>query len=56
MQSKSMTYNPMIAHKRRNKDIMKLLMSDYQVTQSKSQINSFTVKFNGPKDSPYEKG
>ena len=32
MQAKSITYNPMIASKRKHKDIMKLLMSDYQVT------------------------
>ena len=43
------------ANKRREKDVMKLLVSEYEVTLTNEQSNSeFVVKFFGPKDSPYE--
>lgn len=42
-------------NKRREKDIMKLLVSEYDVHVVNEATNSeFIVKFNGPKDSPYE--
>lgn len=42
-------------NKRKEKDVMKLLVSDYDVTILNDNSNSeFVVKFFGPKDSPYE--
>ena len=42
-------------NKRKEKDVMKLLVSDYDVQIVNEQSNSeFLVKFYGPKDSPYE--
>ena len=50
-----------IANKRREKDIMKLMVSDYQVTLAEHPISTgkvssteFFVKLKGPSDSPYE--
>jgi len=41
--------------KRRDRDIMKLMMSNYKVTIPDEKNNSdFYVQFHGPKDSPYE--
>jgi len=54
--SNTPTFNPAIAHKRKEKDVMKLLMSDYKVTQSKQDPYDFTVEFDGPKSSLYEGG
>ena len=46
------------ANKRREKDIMKLMVSDFEVFMaeqpSASFASEFFVKFHGPKDSPYE--
>lgn len=43
------------ANKRREKDVMKLLVSEYEVEMaSENSTSEFHVKFNGPKDSPYE--
>ena len=46
------------ANKRREKDIMKLMVSDFEVvmaeTPSSSFASEFYVKFQGPKESPYE--
>lgn len=43
------------ANKRREKDVMKLLVSEYEVIVTNEVTNSeFLVKFFGPKDSPYE--
>ena len=45
----------MIANKRKEKDVMKLLVSDYEVEQVNEITNQeFIVKFYGPKDSHYE--
>ncbi len=42
-------------NKRKERDLMKLLMSNYEVTlKDESSRNEFTVNFEGPKDSPYE--
>jgi len=41
--------------KRREKDIMKLMMSHYQV-QMVGDGNDFVVRFHGPRDTPYEGG
>jgi hypothetical protein len=42
-------------NKRKEKDLMKLMMSNYEVnlTEENNQ-NDFYVVFKGPKDSPYE--
>lgn len=50
------TYNPVIATKRKERDIMRLLMSDYKVVQSPENPYDFNVEFHGPKDTPYEGG
>jgi len=42
--------------KRREMDVMKLMMSDYKVDMVNDSINEFYVEFTGPKDSPYEGG
>lgn len=43
--------------KRMEKDVIKLLMSEYDVKlKDESKFNEFIVKFLGPKDSPYENG
>eukprot|EP00163_Fabomonas_tropica_P005655 TRINITY_DN1527_c0_g1_i1.p1 TRINITY_DN1527_c0_g1~~TRINITY_DN1527_c0_g1_i1.p1 ORF type:complete len:182 (-),score=29.47 TRINITY_DN1527_c0_g1_i1:293-838(-) len=42
--------------KRRDTDIMKLMMSDYEVNMAEDTLSEFFVKFHGPKDSPYENG
>lgn len=43
--------------KRRDMDIMKLMMSDYEVIMGdEDSARDFYVKLNGPKDSPYEGG
>lgn len=43
------------ANKRREKDVMKLLVSEYEVTLVNELTNSeFIVKFFGPKESAYE--
>eukprot|EP00276_Gloeochaete_wittrockiana_P003774 CAMPEP_0184643788 /NCGR_PEP_ID=MMETSP0308-20130426/611_1 /TAXON_ID=38269 /ORGANISM="Gloeochaete witrockiana, Strain SAG 46.84" /LENGTH=169 /DNA_ID=CAMNT_0027071955 /DNA_START=198 /DNA_END=707 /DNA_ORIENTATION=- len=35
---------------------MKLMMSDFQVEMKEDDGSAFTIKFRGPKDSPYEGG
>lgn len=43
--------------KRKEKDVMKLIMSEYEVTlKDESKMDEFSVVFYGPKDSPYEQG
>ncbi|XP_021733656.1 ubiquitin-conjugating enzyme E2-23 kDa-like [Chenopodium quinoa] len=42
--------------KRREMDVMKLMMSDYTVETINDGLNEFNVMFNGPKDSLYEGG
>ncbi|KAI3462988.1 hypothetical protein Pfo_019651 [Paulownia fortunei] len=42
--------------KRRDMDVMKLMMSDYIVEPLNDGINKFNVEFHGPKESPYEGG
>ncbi|KAL1916253.1 uncharacterized protein VTP21DRAFT_5870 [Calcarisporiella thermophila] len=37
-------------------DVMKLLMSDYEVTLVNDSMQEFYVRFHGPKDTPYEGG
>ena len=42
-------------NKRRDKDVMKLLVSDYDVhLPNENNMSEFIVKFVGPQDSPYE--
>ncbi|KAF2077391.1 hypothetical protein CYY_001319 [Polysphondylium violaceum] len=40
-------------NRRRDLDLTKLMMSDYEVTMSEDSMTEFCVKFTGPKDSPY---
>ncbi|KAF9602503.1 hypothetical protein IFM89_029802 [Coptis chinensis] len=42
--------------KRRDMDVMKLMMSDYSVEPINDGINEFNVEFHGPKESLYEGG
>ncbi|CAN8272851.1 unnamed protein product [Cochlearia groenlandica] len=42
--------------KRREMDMMKLMMSDYKVETINDGMQEFFVEFNGPKDSLYEGG
>lgn len=42
--------------KRRDMDVMKLMMSDWNVELVDDNVSEFTVEFGGPKDSPYEGG
>ncbi|PPR82062.1 hypothetical protein GOBAR_AA38653 [Gossypium barbadense] len=42
--------------KRREMDLMKLMMSDYKVEMMNDGMQEFYVEFNGPKDSPYHGG
>eukprot|EP01117_Protostelium_nocturnum_P020726 TRINITY_DN9494_c0_g1_i1.p1 TRINITY_DN9494_c0_g1~~TRINITY_DN9494_c0_g1_i1.p1 ORF type:complete len:182 (-),score=42.33 TRINITY_DN9494_c0_g1_i1:195-740(-) len=42
--------------KRREVDLMRLMMGDYEVQMQNDCMNEFSVKFKGPKDSPYEGG
>ena len=44
-----------LGNKRRDKDVTKLLVSDYDVhLPNENNMSEFIVKFHGPKDSPYE--
>uniref|UniRef100_A0A7S2AI60 UBC core domain-containing protein n=1 Tax=Octactis speculum TaxID=3111310 RepID=A0A7S2AI60_9STRA len=44
-------------NKRRHQDMMKLMMSDYEVNiPDESSMHDFFVKFEGPPDTPYEGG
>ncbi|PSR96687.1 Ubiquitin-conjugating enzyme like [Actinidia chinensis var. chinensis] len=42
--------------KRREMDVMKLMMSDYTVEMINDGLNEFNVEFHGPKESLYEDG
>eukprot|EP01018_Ginkgo_biloba_P034276 Gb_34995 [translate_table: standard] len=42
--------------KRREMDVMKLMMGDYKVEMINDGMNEFYVEFNGPSDSPYHGG
>ncbi|XP_068647922.1 ubiquitin-conjugating enzyme E2-23 kDa-like isoform X3 [Aristolochia californica] len=42
--------------KRRDMDVMKLMMNDYAVEPVNDGINEFNVEFHGPKESVYEGG
>ncbi|CAM6107951.1 unnamed protein product [Calypogeia fissa] len=43
-------------NKRRETDIMKLMMSDYKVESVNDRLDEILVEFRGPKGSPYEDG
>jgi ubiquitin-conjugating enzyme E2 H len=43
-------------NRRRDLDLTKLMMSDYEVNMSSDSLTEFHVKFNGPKESPYQGG
>ncbi|GAU19419.1 hypothetical protein TSUD_76630 [Trifolium subterraneum] len=42
--------------KRRDMDLMKLMMTDYKVEIINDGMQEFFVEFHGPKDSPYQGG
>jgi ubiquitin-conjugating enzyme E2 H len=42
--------------KRREMDVMKLMMSDYKVEMVNDGMSEFYVVFHGPRDSPYQEG
>lgn len=44
----------MNANKRKEKDVMKLLTSDYDIEIKEDNMSEFTVIMDGPKDSAYE--
>eukprot|EP00276_Gloeochaete_wittrockiana_P019632 CAMPEP_0184338562 /NCGR_PEP_ID=MMETSP1089-20130417/7138_1 /TAXON_ID=38269 ORGANISM="Gloeochaete wittrockiana, Strain SAG46.84" /NCGR_SAMPLE_ID=MMETSP1089 /ASSEMBLY_ACC=CAM_ASM_000445 /LENGTH=101 /DNA_ID=CAMNT_0026665171 /DNA_START=89 /DNA_END=390 /DNA_ORIENTATION=+ len=43
-------------HRRREHDVMKLMMSNYQVNMVGDESHEFIVVFSGPPQSPYEGG
>merc|ERR1712032_841408 len=43
-------------NRRKETDVMKLMMSEYEVNLPGDSMCEFTVKFPGPPDSPYEGG
>lgn len=57
-QATSLEFNPKLALKRKERDIAKLLMSDYKILQNKpgAKFHELTLIFDGPKNTPYEKG
>jgi ubiquitin-protein ligase len=44
----------MKANKRKEKDVMKLLTSNYEIEIKEDNMSEFTVILEGPNDSPYE--
>ena len=47
--------NPGSQNKRKERDLMKLMMSNYEVTLTdENNQNDLFVVFHGPKESPYE--
>ena len=54
--SNSVQFNILACQKRKQKDIMKLLMSDYKVTPNPQNNNELTVVFHGPIESCYKSG
>lgn len=44
----------MKTNKRKEKDVMKLLTSDYEIEIKDDMMSEFTVILDGPPDSPYE--
>ena len=45
-----------IQNKRKEKDVLKLLTSEYKVDVLNDNMSEFTVIFKGPEDSPYSEG
>ncbi|KAL6064694.1 Ubiquitin-conjugating enzyme E2 4 [Balamuthia mandrillaris] len=43
-------------NRRKETDVMKLMMSSYEVTMPGDSMTEFSVRFRGPADSPYEGG
>lgn len=56
MISKIPAFNKQISTLRKEKDVAKLLMSDYQVTQQSNNPYDFKVRFPGPPNTLYEGG
>lgn len=42
--------------RRRELDVVKLMMSDYKVETVNDRVGEFLVEFHGPRDSPYQDG
>ncbi|KAJ3091439.1 hypothetical protein HK102_000561 [Quaeritorhiza haematococci] len=57
LDTKQMTKSTMSSPRRRiETDVMKLLMSDYEVTLVHDNMQEFYVRFHGPKDTPFSGG
>lgn len=56
MEKLTLKYNSAIAIKRKSKDIVKLMMSNYKVNKLKDEQDEFIVIFDGPQGSFYENG
>ena len=50
----NLKFSKMKANKRKEKDVMKLLTSDYEIEIKEDNMSEFTVILDGPPDSPYE--
>jgi len=48
MEKLTLKYNSAIAIKRKSKDIVKLMMSNYKVNKLKDEQDEFIVIFDGP--------
>eukprot|EP00697_Spironema_sp_BW2_P011796 gnl/Spiro4/27648_TR13771_c0_g1_i1.p1 gnl/Spiro4/27648_TR13771_c0_g1~~gnl/Spiro4/27648_TR13771_c0_g1_i1.p1 ORF type:complete len:220 (+),score=59.59 gnl/Spiro4/27648_TR13771_c0_g1_i1:80-661(+) len=48
--------SPGTLSRRRESDVMKLMMGNFDVNLNADQLNDFVVTFAGPRDSPYEGG
>ena len=52
----NLDFNPVIAAKRRERDITKLIMSNHKVDRNPENPCEFTIDFVGPPDTLYETG
>lgn len=52
----SSDFNPIIAARRRERDINKLIMSNYNIQRNPENPCEFTLDFMGPADTLYENG
>jgi len=49
-------FNPIVAAKRRERDITKLIMSNHKIERNPENPQEFTINFLGPTDTLYETG
>jgi len=45
-----------LSHKRRERDITKLISHGFKVTRDEHNVKSFEIEIHGPKESLYENG